>query len=258
MFAPSTLPTLLRSTFIRNQSSCSPRPCRTIRIRMSTQPNGPSQNQKDASSTPSEKPTQFFPPSNTNPPSDPPPPSRPWWIRIIKDDDFDDLRTFTIAFACALILRTVIVEPRYIPSLSMFPTFDVGDQFLVDKISRRLREPNRNEVVVFEPPPALRERGYRKSDAFIKRIIARQGDTVYIHDGIVEINGVAKNEPFINEKPNYKWGPGTVPPGYVMVLGDNRNNSYDSHIWGYLPEENIIGRALVRYWPPSRIGTTFF
>lgn len=182
---------------------------------------------------------------------------RSWWDRVLNDDQFDDLRTFTLAFVVALLVRGLVIEPRYIPSLSMFPTFEIGDQFLVDKVSKYVREPDSGDIVVFEPPQALRERGYRKKDAFIKRVIARGGDTVWIRKGKVEVNGAVRDEPFIKEDPNYEWGPGQVPEGYVMVLGDNRNNSYDSHIWGFLPEKNIIGRALVRYWPPSRFGSTF-
>ncbi|CAN8076440.1 unnamed protein product [Agarophyton chilense] len=181
-----------------------------------------------------------------------------WFRRILEDDQFDDIRTFSMAFLVALFVRSTMVEPRYIPSLSMYPTFDIGDQFLVDKLSRFVRAPHENDIVVFEPPPALQERGYKKSDAFIKRIVARGGDRVHIHNGQVEVNGIPRKEQFINESPNYDWGPGTVPDGFVMVLGDNRNNSFDSHIWGFLPEHNIIGRALVRYWPPTRFGTRFF
>lgn len=204
--------------------------------------------------------------TTTPTPSSPPPrpseiktiPPRPFWKKFVEDDKYDDLRTFTLAFAIAIFVRSFIAEPRYIPSLSMYPTFEVGDQFLVDKISRVARSAVDNDIVVFQPPLALQEKGYRKSDAFIKRIVAREGETVYVHDGIVEVNGVVRKEPFISESPKYNWGPGVVPDGNVMVLGDNRNNSYDSHIWGFLPEENIIGRAWFRYWPPSRFGTTFF
>lgn len=212
------------------------------------------------------KPDNLFPSSSSpsfqsttpskNDKSDPPP--KPFWKRVLEDDQFDDLRTFALAFLVAMFVRSFVVEPRYIPSLSMYPTFDVGDQFLVDKVSRYARSPSDNDVVVFEPPPALLERGYRKKDAFIKRIVARAGETVHIHNGIVSVNGTVRDEPFINESPSYEWGPGVVPEGYVMVLGDNRNNSFDSHIWGFLPEKNIIGRAFIRYWPPSRFGTIFF
>lgn len=138
----------------------------------------------------------------------------------------------------------------------MYPTFDVGDQLLVEKVTKYVRDYEAGDIVVFEPPPALVARGYSKSDAFIKRVIAREGDVVRIRSGLVEVNGIIQREDFINERPAYDWGPGTVPAGSVMVLGDNRNNSYDSHIWGFLPRDHIIGRAVLRYWPPARAGAT--
>ncbi len=172
------------------------------------------------------------------------------------DDALDDLRTFAMAFAIALTVRTIVIEPRFIPSLSMYPTFEIGDQLLVEKVSKYVRHYEAGDIVVFEPPPALTERGYSKGDAFIKRIIARAGDTVRIRAGVVEVNGKPVEETYINERPAYDWGPESVPEGTVMVLGDNRNNSYDSHIWGFLPSENIIGRAVLRYWPLDRVGPT--
>lgn len=196
-------------------------------------------------------------PQDTSPPSDTSTTGkRSWWERILRDDAFDDLRTFSIAFAIALLVRSVVVEPRFIPSLSMYPTFDVGDQLLVEKVTKFVRSYEAGDIVVFQPPPALAARGYSKRDAFIKRIVAREGDVVRIRAGVVEVNGVAQREDFINERPAYDWGPDTVPPGTVMVLGDNRNNSYDSHIWGFLPRNNIIGRAIFRYWPLARAGAT--
>ena len=152
-------------------------------------------------------------------------------------------------------IRTAILEPRYIPSLSMYPTFDIGDQLLVEKVSKFVRKPKIGDVVVFLPPEALVERGYSKGDAFIKRVIARAGDVVKIEDGKVKVNGEEQVESYLNERMDYEWGPQVVPEGKIMVLGDNRNNSFDSHFWGFLPEGNIIGRALVRYWPPARIGS---
>lgn len=68
------------------------------------------------------------------------------------------------------------------------------------------------------------------------------------------VNGVMQDEPYTNEHPEYNLAPLTVPPGQVLVLGDNRNKSFDSHVWGFLPERNIIGRAVVKYWPPWRVG----
>lgn len=72
-----------------------------------------------------------------------------------------------------------------------------------------------------------------------------------IRDGQLIVNGEARVEPFINETPRYVWGPQVVPDGMVMVLGDNRNQSYDSHLWGFLPRSNIIGRGALKYWPPN-------
>jgi signal peptidase I len=79
---------------------------------------------------------------------------------------------------------------------------------------------------------------------------------VRVRNGHVERNGIVQEEAFVEEAPRYEWGPATIPDGYVMVLGDNRNNSYDSHIWGFLPTRNVIGRAFLRYWPLNRVGST--
>ena len=89
---------------------------------------------------------------------------------------------------------------------------------------------------------------------FIKRIIGLPGETVEVRDCTVFINGEAMEEPYIQEKPSYTHGPETVPPGNYFVLGDNRNNSSDSHSWGPLPKENIIGQAWATYWPFDNFG----
>jgi len=178
------------------------------------------------------------------------------WLRhFASDKEYDDVRTFVASFVIALLVRGFVLEPRYIPSLSMFPTFDVGDQLAVEKVSKLFHPPERGDVVVFRPPPALEERGYTRSDAFIKRVVAVAGDTVSISHGVVYVNGVPREEPYIQDAPAYEWGPQVVPDGHVMVLGDNRNNSFDSHLWGFLPTSDVIGRAVLRYWPFTRFGT---
>lgn len=170
----------------------------------------------------------------------------------------EDLKTFFTSLTVALAIRGFLVEPRFIPSLSMYPTFDIGDQLTVDKISKNWRELHRRDVVVFYPPPAFNAAvgGDRSGEALIKRIVALEGDTVQVKDGgRLYINGEEQDEPFTNERARYDFGPVTVPPGCVFVLGDNRNASLDGHVWGFLPKDNIIGRATLKFWPPWRVGS---
>jgi len=181
-------------------------------------------------------------------------------IKQFKEDpEFqEDVKTFFTSLTIALMIRGFLVEPRFIPSLSMYPNFDIGDQLTVDKISKRWREYQRRDVVVFNPPPKFNEvvGGDRSGDALIKRIVAVAGDTVEIKNGgTLYLNGEPQDEPFTNEAARYDLGPVQVPEGCVLVLGDNRNQSLDGHVWGFLPLENIIGRATFKFWPPWHVGT---
>jgi len=166
----------------------------------------------------------------------------------------EDVKTAVVALAISMLFRTFIAEPRWIPSLSMYPGLLVGDHVVVEKLSYLVREPQRGEVVVFHPPTALQQAGYEREDALIKRVLALPGDKVAVHDGRLYVNGEAIEESYIAEKPAYDLPEVTVPPGAVMVFGDNRNNSFDSHVWGFLPESDIIGHAVFRFWPINRIG----
>jgi signal peptidase I len=107
--------------------------------------------------------------------------------------------------------------------------------------------PERGDVIVFRYPKD-------PSRDFIKRVIAVPGDTVSIHDGVVTVNGVALEENYINGGARGDMQEGVVPPSMYFVLGDNRANSSDSRAWGYVPEENIIGKAMLSYWPLSELG----
>lgn len=168
----------------------------------------------------------------------------------------EDAKTYTISLLVALVLRFFIIEPRYIPSLSMYPTFDVGDQLAVEKVTKKFRPYSKNQIVVFNPPPAFQEivSSSKGKEALIKRIVATEGDEVEVKNGKLYINEIKQDEPFTNEDALYDFGPVIVPPGKFLVLGDNRNHSLDGHIWGFLPKENVIGRAVFIYWPPWRIG----
>lgn len=165
------------------------------------------------------------------------------WVEIFK--------TITLSIFLALGIRTFVAEARYIPSGSMLPTLEIDDRLIIDKIGYRFTEPQRGDVVVFSPTDELKK---QYKDAFIKRIIGLPGETIEVKNGQVFVNGKGISEDYIAERPQYTWGPGTVPAGSYLVLGDNRNNSFDSHYWGFVPRENIIGRATVRFWPPNRIG----
>lgn len=182
-----------------------------------------------------------------------------YWIA--SGDARDDAKTYTLSLGIALLLRFFIIEPRYIPSLSMFPTFEVGDQLAVEKVTKRIRPFDRREVVVFNPPQRFRDivsntyGGEKKGkEALIKRIVATEGDEVIVSKGKLFINGEKQEESYTAEDAAYEFGPVVVPPGNVLVLGDNRNQSLDGHIWGFLPTENVIGRAVFIYWPPWRLG----
>ncbi len=167
---------------------------------------------------------------------------------------WENLQILIVALILALLVRAYVAEPRFIPSDSMVPTLQVGDRLVVEKISYRLHSPEFRDIVVFDPPPQLQRQGYKKDQAFIKRIIGQPGQTIEIKNGKVFVDNQPLQEPYIAESPSYIMKPAQVPEGTFFVMGDNRNNSNDSHVWGFLPQENIIGRAWVRFYPFDRVG----
>ena len=164
----------------------------------------------------------------------------------------EGLKTVGLSALLAFGIRTFVAEARYIPSGSMLPTLEINDRLIIDKVGYHFDEPERGDIVVFQPTEELRRQNFK--DAFIKRVVGLPGETVEVRNNTVFINGDAIEENYIFEKPNYEWGPKQVPEGHYVVFGDNRNNSYDSHYWNFVPRDKIIGRAVVRFWPPKRIG----
>lgn len=164
----------------------------------------------------------------------------------------EGFKTIGLSVFLAIGIRSFVAEARYIPSGSMEPTLQINDRLIIDKISYNFRQPQRGDIVVFSPTDALKQQNFK--DAFIKRVIGLPGETVEVKGGRVYVNGQVLREQYIEEEPEYSYGPVTVPEDNYLVLGDNRNNSYDSHYWGFVPRENIIGRAIVRFWPPNRVG----
>lgn len=165
------------------------------------------------------------------------------------------LRSLALAVLLALVLRYGLIEPRWIPSGSMLPTLQLQDHVLVEKVSRRLgRQPRRGDVVVFRPPAPLLASGYSSSQALIKRVVGVSGDRIAVHGGQLQRNGTNLEEPWTAGAMTYEQSEVTVPEQQLWVLGDNRNDSFDSHVWGPLPERNLVGRAVFRYWPPQRLG----
>ncbi|NJK42123.1 MAG: signal peptidase I [Acaryochloridaceae cyanobacterium SU_2_1] len=184
-----------------------------------------------------------------SPPETPP---IPRWQKIWRSQK-DNLLTLAIALCLALLIRGYVAESRYIPSASMEPTLLPGDRIVVEKLSYRFRPPQRGDVVVFHTPEILQSLGYAPEQAFIKRVIATAGQTVGIRQGQVFVDGEPLIEAYIAEQPQYQLDPVVVPPGMLFVMGDNRNNSNDSHIWGFLPETKLIGRANLKFWPIGHI-----
>ena len=150
-----------------------------------------------------------------------------------------------LTIAIFLVVRVALQNFR-VEGESMEPNLHNDEYILVNKIDYLLHSPQRGDVIVFKAVPAN-----EPDKDFIKRVIGLPGETVQVKNETVYINGHKLNEPYNHYPPEYTFGPSKVPPGSYFVLGDNRNNSEDSHLWKWLPRSDIIGKAWVSYWPPS-------
>jgi signal peptidase I len=157
------------------------------------------------------------------------------------------IETAVLTVAIFLLVR-VALQNFKVEGQSMEPNLHNNEYILVNKVDYFIHPPSRGDIVVFRAVPA----GQPDKD-FIKRVIGLPGDVVAVHNQHVWVDGKALTEPYLNQEPDYTFGPKTVPQNSYFVLGDNRNNSDDSHLWPvtFLPKGDIIGKAWVSYWPPS-------
>lgn len=180
-------------------------------------------------------------PDNPGPlePGEPAPVRRRSWLRELVD-------TFLPAIAIVLVVNLLLAQPRTVHGQSMEPCLHENQRVIIDLVSLRWREPRRGEIVVLRLPN-------RRSDPLIKRVIGLPGDTVAIQGGKVLVNGKVLDEPYLDQTTPGRMATKVVPEGHVFVLGDNRSASNDSRYFGMVPYESILGRAWLRYWPPSEM-----
>ncbi len=178
----------------------------------------------------------------------------------------EGIKTIGLSLFLAFGIRTFVAEARYIPSGSMLPTLQINDRLFVDKVSYHLRDPQRGDIIVFNPTDALLAENFH--DAFIKRIVALPGETVDVKNGKVFIDGRSLAEDYLPKGQEtfvsadscgpqtqpFLTGPIKVPPDSYLALGDNRDNSLDGRCWGFVPRDRFVGRAVFRFWPLDQLG----
>ena len=184
--------------------------------------------------------------------------------------------TVVFVLVAVILIRFFIGELRWIPSSSMHPTMLEGDRIFVEKLMKPFRAPQRGDIIVFYPPDEVLKKDFIsvmarltgifcKDIAYIKRIIGMPGDEFEIKkegdEFYIYINHEKQNEPYILSRTDWipcrddmYCGPFIIPEDKYFMMGDNRGNSQDSRFWGFLPKENIIGHAVFRFWPITRVG----
>ena len=170
------------------------------------------------------------------------PKSRPGWVTFL----LETVQTIILAVVLYFLIDSVVARVR-VENISMEPTLMPGQFILVNKLAVKLNDIQRGDVIVFHLPQNPKE-------DYIKRVIGLPGDSIVIRGNKVVVNNQVIAEPYISAEPAYN-GTWVVPEGNLFVLGDNRNQSSDSHSWGYVPINLVVGKALVIYWPLENIKT---
>lgn len=157
-----------------------------------------------------------------------------------------------IAIGLATLVTHFVIQPYEIPSGSMEDTIEIGDRVFSEKVTYAFGEPKRGDIITFTDPAD-------PDRILIKRVVATEGQTVELRNGLVYVDGAPLNEPYTLDRPSEDLNSGitypyTVPDGYVWVMGDNRTNSADSRAFGAVPVDSITGRAIFTYWPLNRMG----
>jgi signal peptidase I len=165
-------------------------------------------------------------------------PQKIGWKRFFVDTIETILLALVLTFGINLVSARVRVE-----NVSMQPTLHQGEFLLVNKMAYKNSLPRTGDIIIFHAPP-------EPGEDYIKRVIGAPGDRVLIKQGRVYVNDIQLEEDYIADVPIYN-GQWDVPEDAVFVLGDNRNSSNDSHVWGFVLMENVVGKALLRYWPIS-------
>ncbi|MFZ5919120.1 MAG: signal peptidase I [Chloroflexota bacterium] len=184
--------------------------------------------------------TEVPPPENN-------PPQQPSLARAAIRWLREALETILPAIAIAILINLFLAQPTRVHGQSMEPNLHTDQRLVVEKITYHLHGPRRGDIVVFALPE-------QSEEMLIKRVIGLPGETVEIHDGQVFIDGVPLNEPYLTQDTRGRYGPVTVPPLHVFVLGDNRSFSNDSRAFDTVPIANIVGRAWLSYWPMEALG----
>jgi signal peptidase I len=165
------------------------------------------------------------------------------WVRVGREI-VAGVKTLVSAAVYATLIVTFGFQVARVDGLSMAPTLEDHDRLIVNKLVYEIGDPRPGDIVMLYYP-------LNPEKMFVKRVIAKEGDTVRIVDGHVDVNGIPLQDDYVPQefRSHDDWGPQVVQQGYYFVMGDHRNNSSDSRHWGPVPKKYIVGKVKVRWWP---------